>query len=199
MNWRPRHLWFFAPIVESKKDRESCRSNLFTIFVEAVGCRDHPGASDLQELKAKKLRFKSSPEWSCTWCWSDPPSCPRLWSKLLSRGRRSPGNNWCLTMNLTIFFLKETFASLPPTILAPPRLFTRPHVQPAWQSTAERGNDVTTKLDEFLERRLWSCCFQVIKVQSNHSTMGVCCDPPDDSILWLHNVSPLTFYWIWAR
>ena len=51
MNWRPRHLCFFAPIVESKKDRESFRTNLFTIFVEAVGCRDHPGASNLIEMK----------------------------------------------------------------------------------------------------------------------------------------------------
>ena len=59
MNWRPLHLCFFAPIVESKKDGESFRSNLFTIFVEAVGCRDHPGASDLQEFKQRSLDLKA--------------------------------------------------------------------------------------------------------------------------------------------
>ena len=37
--------------MKSKKDRESFRSNLFSIFEEAVGCCQHPGASDLQELK----------------------------------------------------------------------------------------------------------------------------------------------------
>ena len=59
MNWRPLHLCFFAPIVESKKDRESFRSNLFTIFVEAVGCRDHPGASNLIEMKIWKSTVKT--------------------------------------------------------------------------------------------------------------------------------------------
>ena len=37
--------------MKSKKDGESFRSDLFSIFEEAVGCRQHPGASDLQELK----------------------------------------------------------------------------------------------------------------------------------------------------
>ena len=59
MNWRPLHLCFFAPIVESKKDRESFSTNLFTIFVEAVGCRDHPGASNLIENEIWRSTVKT--------------------------------------------------------------------------------------------------------------------------------------------
>ena len=44
--------------MKSKKDGESFRSDLFSIFKEAVDCCQHPGASDLQELK-KGLKMKN--------------------------------------------------------------------------------------------------------------------------------------------
>ena len=47
----PVGLWLFAPVVKSKQNREGLCSNTFAIFVEAVGCRDHPGASNLIENK----------------------------------------------------------------------------------------------------------------------------------------------------
>ena len=43
----PFRLRLFPPVVKSKHNGEGLCSHQFTIFVEAVGCRDHPGASNL--------------------------------------------------------------------------------------------------------------------------------------------------------
>ena len=41
----------FAPVIKSKHNREGLCRYKFVIFVEAVSCRDHPGASDLIGIK----------------------------------------------------------------------------------------------------------------------------------------------------
>ena len=55
----PVGLKLFAPVVKSKKNREGLCSYKFAIFVEAVGCRDHPGASNLIEMKIWKSTVKT--------------------------------------------------------------------------------------------------------------------------------------------
>ena len=47
----PIGLQLFAPVVKSKHNREGLRRYKFVIFVETVGCRDHPGASYLIKMK----------------------------------------------------------------------------------------------------------------------------------------------------
>ena len=47
----PFGLRFFAPVMKSKKDWERLCSHKFAILVETVSCCDHPGASDLCEMK----------------------------------------------------------------------------------------------------------------------------------------------------
>ena len=41
----------FAPVIKSKHNREGLCRYKFVIFVEAVGRRDYPGASNLIEIK----------------------------------------------------------------------------------------------------------------------------------------------------
>ena len=45
----PIGLQLFAPVVKSKQNREGLCSHKFTFLVETVGCRHHPGASNLIE------------------------------------------------------------------------------------------------------------------------------------------------------
>ena len=47
----PFGLRLFAPVVKSKQNREGLCSHKFTFLVETVGCRHHPGASNLIEIK----------------------------------------------------------------------------------------------------------------------------------------------------
>ena len=79
------------------------------------------------------------------------------------------------TKTSTIFysFCQTTCASVPPTILVFALDPDSPHLQPAWQSTADIGKLVTAKLDEFFESREYSCCLHLRADQSNHSTREV--------------------------
>ena len=45
----PFWLWLFAPVMKSKHNGEGLCSYKIVIFVEAVGCSDHPRASNLIE------------------------------------------------------------------------------------------------------------------------------------------------------
>ena len=68
----PFRLRLFPPVVKSKHNGERVCSHQFTIFVEAVGCRDHPGASNLMENKFLEstltTRQQKLPRWHCTGC-----------------------------------------------------------------------------------------------------------------------------------
>ena len=55
----PFRLQRFAPVVKSKQNRERLCSHQFPFFVETVGCRHHPGASDLIEIKIWRSTVKT--------------------------------------------------------------------------------------------------------------------------------------------
>ena len=54
----PFRLRLFVSVVKSKKDWEGLCSQKFVIFVETVGCCDHPGAPDLCEMKIRGSTVK---------------------------------------------------------------------------------------------------------------------------------------------
>ena len=55
----PFGLRFFAPVMKSKKDWEGLCIHKFAIFVETVGCCDHPGAPDLCENENQEVNCET--------------------------------------------------------------------------------------------------------------------------------------------
>ena len=47
----PIPFGFFAPVMESKKNRECFCIDQLLIFEDAVGCSHHPGAADLRRIE----------------------------------------------------------------------------------------------------------------------------------------------------
>ena len=133
----PVRLRLLASVVQSKKNWQRFHVDNIFVFKQAVSCCHHPGAANLYKMldiwgTGKILEktcwqicmhelfmgqsVKHIPGCYCTVCWRN--CYLRLWPMLLSKDRHFPGQ-W---LNGKKQIKWHTCASLPPTILAYPKL-----------------------------------------------------------------------------